>query len=374
MQKQTHQRTFWGKAILNQTPFLIGTALVGISLHLALAWNTTGNFDQVSYQIVANIMQRGGNIYAETSRYNYSPLWAYCLLFCATIADAAHIPLAAVVRTFLTCVDLLNALIIGMISVQLGARRPWPAFTAYLINPVTILIVGYHGQFENLAMLPILLAVWIGLRRPNPPLPAILLLGVLALLIKHNTLFTVWMIFIYLTPTRRQAEILLVAALSLFALSFGPYLNAGANGIFSNVIAYDSQNSLYGLSILLPGYLSRPIFYLVMAALPLLARYQLRMPLTQAVELSVVVLLGLIYGIGEQYFILPVIIGSIRRTGLYWLYTCAATIFLLGSEHNLAIPHVPSLWNTVWLAVVAWGLSFFLTWKPTQLSVTQEIR
>ncbi|CAM8376021.1 hypothetical protein MCEMHM7_00896 [Candidatus Methylopumilus planktonicus] len=37
------------------------------------------NWDVDSYRVVADIVARGGNVYQETGRYNYGPIWFYIL-------------------------------------------------------------------------------------------------------------------------------------------------------------------------------------------------------------------------------------------------------------------------------------------------------
>lgn len=121
--------------------------LIGLALRLALACFTPGNYDMRSYEIVASIMQRGGNVYAATPRYNYSPLWAYILRSLSYIG-----PVHITARVFLSLVDMGNALLI---------RRMWglTAGTCYALNPAVIVLVGYGGQFETLACLPLLIAL-----------------------------------------------------------------------------------------------------------------------------------------------------------------------------------------------------------------------
>lgn len=56
-------------------PILLALVIViGVALRLALPL-LGHNFDVESYRIVADIMGDGGNVYAETSRYNYWPIW-----------------------------------------------------------------------------------------------------------------------------------------------------------------------------------------------------------------------------------------------------------------------------------------------------------
>ncbi len=58
---------------------MILVVVSGTAVRLYLAYEFYGNYDTTSYEIVAAIVKRGGNVYAETSRYNYSPLWSLML-------------------------------------------------------------------------------------------------------------------------------------------------------------------------------------------------------------------------------------------------------------------------------------------------------
>ncbi|MGH7862213.1 MAG: hypothetical protein ACREOS_08220 [Candidatus Dormibacteraceae bacterium] len=48
--------------------------ILGVGARLYLATSFYGNYDEDSYFIVARIMLAHGNVYAETFRYNYSPV------------------------------------------------------------------------------------------------------------------------------------------------------------------------------------------------------------------------------------------------------------------------------------------------------------
>ena len=182
-----HSRWLW--------PTLLG---IGLGLRLGLAICFYGNFDQVSYEIVAEIMRRGGNVYAETSRYNYTPIWSYVLLVLNYGATWLGVPFHVMVRSFIIGVDLIDMLLIGYVAANGLSRNLKVTAVGYWLNPVAILLVGYHGQFENLAILPLLLAVALYCRPVGRPRTLWLWgLGTLALIIKHNTLFGVWMLFAY---------------------------------------------------------------------------------------------------------------------------------------------------------------------------------
>lgn len=330
---------------------LVGAIVaIGVALRLALAFGYAGNFDARSFEIVAEIMKRGGNVYAETTRYNYTPVWAVLLHALDGVATFSSLPLQAVERTFLTVIDLVDALLIATIGArQLG--RPWiQGFAMYMLNPVAILIVGAHGQFENLAALPLLAALAIGERQGRIVTWA---LGTLSLLIKHVLAFQVWLLYWYAyRPAARVTAIVLAAA--AFCATFLPYLPGGTGGIVANVLGYGGLRGSYGFGSVVPPAAAVVLFLTVMITLPLAAeRWRLR--LVAAARLSAVTLIAFIFGIGEQYFTIPVLFGSAAGGRWYWLYTLVATAFLLSSFENVHVLSLPRVWNAVWLVALLWS-------------------
>ncbi|HEV8655447.1 MAG TPA: hypothetical protein VGR85_08050 [Candidatus Limnocylindria bacterium] len=323
---------------------------VGVRLYLAVAYE--GNFDQVSFEIVAGIVRRGGNVYAETTRYNYTPVWAILLGAFDGVARLIGQPLHAVVRSTLTLVDVVNALLIGRIALRYAGMPVSRGFATYLLNPVAILIVGYHGQFETLAALPLLLAIAAAPARGSASAAWRWLLGAIALIVKHIVVFQVWVLFWYSFSARKQPRALLFAVV-LFAATFMPYLDGGVPGIYQNVFLYGGLAGLYGIGSFLPRPLAMLVFVVVMAAIPVVSR-RAGLSLAAAMCLSGVAFIATVFGIGEQYFLIPIIFGGAFGGRWFWLYTTAATLFLLASPNNVGILSLPPLWNLVWIAAVAW--------------------
>lgn len=102
-----------------------------------------------------------------------------------------------------------------------------------------------------------------------------------------------------------------------------------------------------------------------MVIIPYATKQHLYFSEVKAMELSFVGLLVFIYGIGEQYFLLPIIWGSIFASRWYWAYTAVATVFLVGSPNNIDLPYILALWNTIWAVVTGWLLSYALVVKPS---------
>src|SRR5688572_23766383 len=111
---------------------IIGAAL---AVRLLLAVAAPVNTDVTNYATVAAIVRGGGNVYAETPFYNYSPLWFHIL----GLLDAARgaVPLAVAVRVFLSALDMPNIILIHQIAKQLQPERAIYGAILYAFNPAT---------------------------------------------------------------------------------------------------------------------------------------------------------------------------------------------------------------------------------------------
>jgi len=134
---------------------LIGLALLGFALRLFMAALIPVHlYDHESYQLVADITARGGNVYAETMRYNYSPLWLWFL----SALDQFPGDLMTSVHLVVATADVMLGVLIGLVAATFA--KPAPLFAAlYLLNPAAILLSGLYAQFEALALVPLLVAV-----------------------------------------------------------------------------------------------------------------------------------------------------------------------------------------------------------------------
>lgn len=353
-----------GRTPLATLVIVVVVVVAGLFARFLLAASFHGNFDQDSYEIVARLMQRGANVYAETNRYNYSPVWAHVLFALYTLARWANLSFHLCVRGFLTLADLGTACLIAAVAAKSRRCSATAAFTAYWLNPVSVLIVGYHGQFETLAFLPVLAAMLLTMRADGSARTlAVWALGTVALLIKQTTCFSVWMIVYYTAVSRRRAVLLAAASSAVFLMSFLPYLPQAANGIVKNVLVYGGMPFPYGVVRLLPHSVSRALLLLVMGLLPWLAKDKLRLELVPAMLLVALAFLAFADGVGEQFFIIPLIFGAVAPSLGFAVYSAAATVFLLASPFNVHLLRFPPPWNGVWVAVLVW-----LVWFLVRLS------
>lgn len=133
----------------NRSSLVFGIVVtLGVILRVLVAFRDY-NFDVESYRIVADLVAQGKNVYANTPRYNYGPIWFHILSY---LDRSPWFPSSAVwalrwkVTFFLTGVDL------GIAILLLRWFGTLPA-VLFFLNPISIIITGYHSQFDNLAVL-----------------------------------------------------------------------------------------------------------------------------------------------------------------------------------------------------------------------------
>ena len=201
--------------------WLILLALVGISTALKFAAGTGGwNYDFESYRVVADIVASGGNVYSETSRYNYGPIWFVILGWMNAILGH-HMRLGII---------LLLSLADAGIAAMLWRRSLFFPAALFLLSNITIHISGFHNQFDNVAVftafaaLALMESAQIGGGEPRRRFRywgGVALLG-LSITTKHVFAFLpIWFLFRRMSWKRKALSFML--PLAIFAASFLPY-------------------------------------------------------------------------------------------------------------------------------------------------------
>ena len=314
------------------------TVITGTLLRLVTAIIIYGNFDMQSYEMVTDFIHKGVNVYVVTSRYNYSPVWFTILHILRRIdmATTGHL-FPFFVKMFLCCIDLFT---LGVLLLIAQIRKLPLARTAifFYLCPVSFLITGYHGQFENFAMLMVLFGIYLYLRFSTMPVLRIALLWLSAtagMIIKHNIFYEL-IICLHSSIKRYWVKMSLFAvSVAIFILSFARYWKTGSEGIIENVFKYGSFSSVYGWSTFFYIPQLRYLFILGMFLFPLLLKGK---DLIAQCLLGVLFFLTFTTGFATQYLVLPVALGVLRPTKFYLLYTLVASALVLGHDNNVFVP------------------------------------
>ncbi len=311
------------------------------------------NYDTQSYEEVVRVVAAGGDPYGGTDRYNYSPVWARALAVLESAGKATAVPLAAVVGTLLFAADALTALLLFRLGGggAAGAR----AGLLFFANPVSVFLSGYHRSFDTLAIVLLVAAVWLS---RGEPLRSARVSAALAasLLVKHVAAFHP---LLFLRGRRRAglSPGLALMPYAVFLASFLPFWRSW-RAILRNVFLYGGLGGLYGTDalLLLPGvpfWVPRALFVAgVLVAIVLLRRVGVE--LARASLILFLVVLVFLPGIGRQYFVWPIALGSLFGGAGYLMYSVIATGALVSiSGAAPGLPHLPG-WYGVWWAALLW--------------------
>lgn len=358
--------------------FTIAILFIGILLRFLVS--TRGhNYDYESYLIVVEILDKGENIYLETTRYNYGPAWSYILLLLHNISFKDGTVFRILIVAFLSLVD---AGIFHTLTKKIGLGRA----CLFFLNPISIIITGYHNQFDNLALLTGLLAVLIlekeTLQFTTPKkLIGACLIGI-SLSIKHLLfLFPTWLAMKQTNWKSRMLVFFLPP--TLFILSFIPFWNTGEAGILNNVFGYRSWQGEYFYKIFIPKSIqgvvsSRDTWILIL----LLSSFFFRKKNAfDSFFLYTCVMVATSPAITNQYLAIPVSYGAVYPNPFFIVYTLLGTWHLFkdgdGLHYSSAILASNTTRETVYTILTMILLASFV-WevlgKNLYISIKKQIR
>ena len=332
--------------------------LLGVFLRLILPLRGH-NFDMDSWQVVADIMAQGGNVYFETYRYKYGPIWFHILhlldflpSFSANQVQSLHWKITA----FLTLVD------IG-IFVFLFRHYSLIVATLFFLNPISIIITGYHGQFDNLAVLMGFIAVLFLQKsaKNSDQFLGLFIMG-LSLCVKHILfLFPLWLAFKEKNWSRKI--VVIVVPYTIFLCSFLPYLNGGQStpiygideggisyvigqtGLIENVFLYQSFNNAPFWSIFTPESVLKIIpailpFLLTLFVLGYIWRHKNYIDSVNLYFISLVVFSS---AVTNQYLVICTPSIATQWNWFYALYTAFSTVQLAADWPGLHIGFIQKI-------------------------------
>lgn len=303
------------------------------------------NADYVSWQTVAKIANSGGNVYAETQYYNYGPVWFHCLHLFAKISNVFPNQKDEIFR--LLIVGFLTSADVG-IFVVLYRQYSRLVAALFFLNPISIIITGYHNQFDNVAIFIGLCAVILiddQIAQPfitKRKLLGFTLLGC-SLMTKHILfLFPFW---VAAKQKTRLAKILaLFVPISIFLLGFAPYWSVGKEGIIQNVFQYNSSQAELFYALFAPRILqlfitSTQLWFVLLLLFAVVFRKQ------SQVESLLFYLMILVFAspaLAGQYLVIVVPTISRWYKNLFFAcYTIIASVFF--TLHPAELHYVPTL-------------------------------
>ena len=316
--------------------------LIFLGIFLRFFVMTMGyNYDFESYCIVGEISGRFGNVYAETHRYNYGPIFLIIQGFLYRISYLLPNWKIAYRILMVSTLSFVDLGITYIIADRYDANKA----LFFFLNPVSIIITGYHNQFDNIAVLLALMTLYFyndetGFNRKDVLFVVFLSLS----LITKHILFALPIFILFNTglPMKKKLFYMFIPPI-VFLASFLPFAlqsNEALNGILNNVFLYRSFNNspLFRVVFKLTGFpmkYSIIVFGMCMALIAIVTR---DMKYEKQLFLYLIALVAFSSAIANQYLIIPIAAIICLRTGiLKHLYLLSASIYLMLNGNGLGL-------------------------------------
>ena len=235
-----------------RTTLIVALALVATTLKLTIAYNTIGTNDAVFFYGFAKVLSEHGLHWTyEHSRYfNHPPLTAYYLRGIFALTEqrwcqdlGIHFPfllrLPGIIADFCVVLVLLQFR-------KIEIRIPTWALALFALSPVSLMVVGFHGNTDPVMVLLLVSAVWMCLR--NQAALAGLFFA-LSCQIKIVPLLLLPAFVLFWWSQNRSRPFLITGAITTCVLWSEPLLNFPA--LFAkNVLAYGSYWGIWGITYL----------------------------------------------------------------------------------------------------------------------------
>lgn len=330
--------------------------VAGVAARLLVA--TCGHdYDMDSWQLVANIADRGDNVYASTDRYNFAPGWFHVLHALNLLAGHNPTVFRYLVAGFLSLGD------VGIFFI-LWRRFGKAAGCWFFLNPISVIITGYQCNFDNLAVLLGLLAVLLMGDEFDRPVSRRKLLGLfvlgLSLVIKH-----VFFAFPFWLAVKQkgmlQKLVVILIPVFIFALSFVPYWHAGSQGIVQNVFRYRSFTTEFFYRMFVPMFVqfmfnSQTVWFFLLAIFAFIYRQK---NTVEFLLLYTCVLVAASPANINEYLAIPGPFVATHLNPFTILYTAVGTLHLLADVNGL---HLTGLSRTICIDIAIYLLCLGLVW------------
>ncbi|MFQ5899240.1 MAG: ArnT family glycosyltransferase [Candidatus Methylomirabilia bacterium] len=356
---------------------------IGLLLRILLAQSTEGTNDVTTWCAFVDAIQQKGilKIYAVTEwvgvpglRFNHSPPVAWALALFPAIQDLTHLGCSLLIRLPASAADFVTTILVWkLVADQWGTKRALISSALIALNPVLILVSGFHGNTDPV-FLSLLVASLLALYRGHIPLAAFCYGMALNVKIVPIILFP----FMLLWPSSRRDRLRFgLWAAATVGIGWLPHLLATPVDLLQQIFPYAGWKGAWGLSEIVYGsYQQAPRLALegmLFAPLILAAGYILARPLPERADPArsltqlFIILLALTPGFGVQYLAWLVPFLALVSVRLSAAYAALAGSFLyltylhwsggdaLGYANVWEVP-VKHLWTTAG-SVLKW-----LTW------------
>jgi Gpi18-like mannosyltransferase len=142
--------------------FVMGLLIIGFTVRLVVALFTYGTEDVASWEIVGEALLQGQNPYQYTHFLRWPPLWMITIFAVKHLSLSLHLDFATLIKIPPIIADVaISVVIYYYFANKRRARSKGRLYAVlYAVNPISILIVAVHGQFDSIPVLFLLSSLY----------------------------------------------------------------------------------------------------------------------------------------------------------------------------------------------------------------------
>lgn len=356
---------------------LIGICVVTFLLYFAVSSLTSPypNFDSDSYKIMGDLTLKGQSVYPDPaiSRHPYLPLFLYFEAITQAVSSFLKIPQILIIKLILASFHLLS-----VYAVYLLSRKKLTTTFLYAVNPISLLIVTFHGQFDIIPLTLILFAII--MLRNKQFIKTILLLSLAVTIKTWPILFIVP--FLKRIPKKFWLYIFIIPSVFLFLYSY--FFHTSIFSVLRVLLVYQGVGGIWGFGKVLSLISTHRLFFLsykVIFALGILFYSHKQKRTLIKEELLELFLLFFIFtpGFGLQWFLWLIPFLFLTKKPFIHLLISVITLCLLVAysswePFSMVSPHaVNTVLFLVWpLFIIYFFLFFILLGKNVDIITSYE--
>lgn len=159
-------------SLIRESAAVVTAALVSRAAFIWFKGLDSYSFDLWAWKLSGDLLRAGHNPYLSTDFFAWPPLWVQIVFLLQRCSDWMHVSLLVTVPIFLIAIEtVLIVLLLKVLRALRYERRRTLVLFGIALNPVCIILVTQHGNFDVLVGLLVLLSVSSLVRFQSSTLP-----------------------------------------------------------------------------------------------------------------------------------------------------------------------------------------------------------
>lgn len=184
-------------------------------------------------RVAAHVLDVSWNPYQAKHLYPYPPVWVWVEAACEWLARHSGLSFAVLVKLPVLAAEVGIVALLARWGAERGGAARWAPWI-YAVHPVAVLVTGFHGQFDSLALLMVLLAVRASERGRHDAAALALAAGIA---VKSFPILAVPVLLLRVRGAAARVRFLALALLPV-AVLLVPYLAHDATAVARELFGY----------------------------------------------------------------------------------------------------------------------------------------